>query len=167
MRDCDEIVATAALTQMLVSSDPTPLRRYLDPRALWISASGATRSGDELIAFVRRDTPRSTARLDAVRVRFFGATAVVVWREFSWTAAGAAGALAGVDSWANGEANGGSSPRRRAGCPKPVSDPSATDAAVPPSGGRFRHDAGGAVSGSNGGTKDSLGIAAGAFRRST
>jgi hypothetical protein len=97
--DCRAIVAaTKALTRMLVTSDPAPLRRYLDPRALWVTASGATRSGDDLIASVRRDTPRAAARLDHVRVRFFGDTAMVVWRE-SWTAPGASGALAGVDTW--------------------------------------------------------------------
>lgn len=98
-RDCREIVAaTAALTQMLVTSDPAPLRRYLDPRALWVTASGAIRSGDDLIASIRRDTPRAAATLDHVRVRFFGDSAIVVWRE-SWTAPGASGALAGVDTW--------------------------------------------------------------------
>ena len=95
------VAATRALTRMLVTADPAPLRQHLDPRALWISSTGVVRSGAQLIRMVRGDVPRATATLDNVRVRFFDRGAVVTWRE-SWTSPGAAvssGTLAGVDMW--------------------------------------------------------------------
>lgn len=100
---CRHIIqATRELTGMLTTSNPAPLRRHLDPRALWVSTTGVVRSGQELIQFISRDSPRATARLDGASVRFFGDVAIVTWSE-SWTAPGAAvpaGRLAGVDTWA-------------------------------------------------------------------
>lgn len=87
---------------MLTTGDPAPLRRYLDPRALWVSTRGEVRSGAQLIEAISRDTRRATATLDRAAVRFFGDVAIVTWAE-SWTAPGAlveAGRLAGVDTWA-------------------------------------------------------------------
>lgn len=93
--------ATKAFTTMLVTADPSPLQRHLDPRALWVLSDGEVRSGPQLIDMVRRDTRRTTAKLDHAEVRFFANVAVVTWRE-SWTAPHApvkAGQLAGVDTW--------------------------------------------------------------------
>ena len=95
------LAATAAFTGMLTTGDPTPLRRYLSTRALWVSSGGEVRSGAELIEAVIRDTRRATASLEHAEVRFFGDVAIVTWRE-SWTApdtAVKAGRLAGVDTW--------------------------------------------------------------------
>jgi hypothetical protein len=94
--------ATEDLTGMLVTSNPAPLRRHLDPRAIWISSRGDVRSGEQLIAAVAGDSPRASASLDRANVRFFGDVAVVTWAE-SWTAPGRnvpAGRLAGMDTWA-------------------------------------------------------------------
>ncbi len=96
------LAAEAELTRMLVTADPAPLRRHLDPRALWITTRGEVRSGAEFIDFVSRDTRRATARLDRADVRFFGDVAVVRWTE-SWTAPGTAvpaGRISGIDTWA-------------------------------------------------------------------
>jgi len=93
--------ATEAFTKMLVTADPAPLQRHLDPRALWILSDGQVRSGLQLIDTVRRDTRRATARLDHAHVRLFANVAIVTWRE-SWTAPDATvkvGQLAGVDTW--------------------------------------------------------------------
>lgn len=93
--------ATEDLTGMLVSGDPGPLRRHLDPRALWVSTRGDVRSGEQLIASVAQDSRRATSMLDRANVRFFGDVAVVTWAE-SWTAPSLsvpAGRLAGVDTW--------------------------------------------------------------------
>ncbi len=102
-KSCNYILAaTAELTTMLTNSDPAPLRRHLDPRALWVSTRGEVRTGAELIEVVRTDTRRATARLDRANARFFGNVAIVTWEE-SWTAPGAtaaSGRLAGVDTWA-------------------------------------------------------------------
>ena len=95
------LAATEAFTGMLATGDPGPLRRNLDPRALWVSSGGEVRSGAQLIEAVSRDTRRATARLDHAKVRFFGNVAIVTWEE-SWTAPAAAvkaGRLAGVDTW--------------------------------------------------------------------
>ncbi|MEH3035838.1 MAG: nuclear transport factor 2 family protein [Sphingomonas adhaesiva] len=101
-RDCRFILdATRELTTMLTSGDPAPFERYLDPRALWIGASGDIRSAAQLIDTVRRDDRRATARLDRATVRILDGVATVAWQE-SWTAPGAAvaaGRLAGVDTW--------------------------------------------------------------------
>ena len=99
--------ATEDLTGMLVTGDPAPLRRHLDPRALWVSTSGDVRSGEQLIAAVSGEARRATASLDRAYVRFCGDVAAVTWAE-SWTAPAAsvtAGRLAGVDIWANREGN--------------------------------------------------------------
>lgn len=95
------IQATREFTRMLTTSDPAPLRRDLDLRALWISATGLVRTGEQLIQSVSRDRPRAAATLDRVNVRFFDNVAIVTWSE-SWIASGAAvpaGRLAGVDTW--------------------------------------------------------------------
>jgi hypothetical protein len=96
------LAAEAELTNMLVTADPAPLRRHLDPRALWITTRGEVRSGAEFVDFISRDTRRATAKLERAHVRFFGDVATVTWEE-SWTAPGTsipAGRLAGVDTWA-------------------------------------------------------------------
>ncbi|WP_315760668.1 nuclear transport factor 2 family protein [Sphingomonas sp. Y38-1Y] len=96
------LAATMAFTDMLRTADPTPLRRHLDPRALWITVDGKVRSGADLIETVGRDAKRATATIERADVRFFGDVAIVTWQE-SWTAPDAAvkqGRLAGVDTWA-------------------------------------------------------------------
>lgn len=93
--------ATEAFTKMLVTADPAPLQRHLDPQAVWILSDGEVRSGSQLIDTVRRDMRRTTAQLDHAQVRFFANVAIVTWRE-SWTAPDATvkvGQLAGVDTW--------------------------------------------------------------------
>ncbi|MHA6723727.1 nuclear transport factor 2 family protein [Sphingomonas sp. RS2018] len=81
--------------------NPAPLRRHLDPRAIWVASDGQVRSGAQLIDLVSRDARRATARLEYARVRFFSNVAIVTWRE-TWTAPDAtvkAGELTGVDAW--------------------------------------------------------------------
>lgn len=93
--------ATSSFANMLVTANPAPLQRHLDPRAIWVSSEGEVRSGAQLIDLVRHDMRRTTARLDHAQVRFFANVAVVTWQE-SWTAPAAlvkAGRLAGVDTW--------------------------------------------------------------------
>ncbi len=96
------IQATREFTSMLTTSDPAPLRRHLDSRALWVSTAGIVHTGEQLIQSVSRDSPRAVATLDRVNVRFYDNVAIVIWSE-SWTSPGAAvpaGRLAGVDTWA-------------------------------------------------------------------